>query len=437
MARIHGAPRGAWWLASGLALAALAAGCDRPPAGATPPAGAPPAEAPAKSPATGRANDVPPMPARFGVTVVRMAASGEGRVLRLSPEDGETVQAQAGAGPLETRARLAPEQRAALWRLLHASGLDRFPGAARADADLLVLEVTPGRQVAYAVADAPPEFLALVAEVEAALGAAGPAGGPPPPASFALFVAAAPEDRGHDGLPVGASSEFGQGTWLEPDGLVAHDDRRGLRLAGLLPADRRAALWALLRASGLDDLPRGDPGDPVVLSVWVDGRERRYTGVAVPPPGPDEAPADGPGAAPPALLDLATRVRAHLATGLAPLPPAPDAPPRPADFSFALGRGGGAAASWDELAVAPDGAVERRRRGSPPEPAGRVALEALDAAWRDVHRFGFFALDSRPGNMSEGITVTADGRTHAVAFWEGQGPVRFRLLRAALRAHLP
>lgn len=358
------------------------------------------------------------MPEGFGLYLSGTDGS-DGLILS---EDGAVWSQPQGAEPVQIGV-LRPAQRAALWRLLHDRGLIRLRSPARGLPGETILQVLPGTiQVAYVRGQEPPGFGELVEAVEVALSAARPPA-PPAPGSLVVFVGD-PSDqapRGEGGPVVGHIFEA-SGTWLEADGTVAREDRQGLRLVGLLPEQGRAEVWELLHQGGFDALELGDPSGPVALAVWVDGRERRVT--------------REPGTTSAELLELQRLVRERLGAGLAPVPP-PTVPPRPADFSFTLGHGGGAAAQWDEVVVASDGAVARGSRRGGSAPAGRVAPEVLDAVWFDLHALRFFELGSAPGNMTDAITVNAAGREHRAAYAMGQGPVRFRILLASLRSRVP
>jgi hypothetical protein len=390
-------------------------GCDREPAAqraqAEPP-GAPPA-----APDAAR-DEVPPLPERFGLAVVHV---GEGS-LTLSPDSGSVWTQAHGEEPRELGV-LAPAQRAALWRLLHERGFTRLRSPARGLPGETIVQVMPDTlQAAHVRGQEPPGFPELVAALEAALREARPPA-PPAPRSLVVFVADPPANEAprEDGR-IAARSVDAQGTWLEADGTVAREDRAGPRLVGLLPEAGRAEVWALFHRSGFFDLALGDPGGPAVLVVWVDGRERRVT--------------REPGEASPELLELQRLVHDRLGADLTPVPPPTAVPPRPADFSFTLGHGGGAAAQWDEVIVAPDGAVARRSREEESTPAGRVEPDVMDAVWLELHTLRFFELGSEPGNMTDAITVTADGREHRAAYSMGAGPLRFRILLASLRARV-
>ena len=108
-------------------------------------------------------------------------------------------------------------------------------------------------------------------------------------------------------------------------------------------------------------------------------------------------------------------------------------PTMPDDFAVSVGSGGGFAGAWFSTAVAADGTVTSVRTG-PDAPGdevlGVVSDEARRRMWRRLHEDRFFALTNQPGNMSTSITVTANGRTVAVAReMDAEAPAFWDLVR--------
>lgn len=148
-----------------------------------------------------------------------------------------------------------------------------------------------------------------------------------------------------------------------------------------------------------------------------------------PPSGEPAPPSDGPVSRGP-VSSVPTSEPAP-----APSSPASQAPipPLPERLEVAVGGGGGFAGSWSEVRMHADGWVVKRARREPDRVLGHVKPGVREALWKRLHKAGYFAMKSRPGNMSTQVAVVADGKRYAISQEEGG---RFDMFANQLRGEL-
>ncbi|MCB9895915.1 MAG: hypothetical protein H6839_15820 [Planctomycetes bacterium] len=95
-------------------------------------------------------------------------------------------------------------------------------------------------------------------------------------------------------------------------------------------------------------------------------------------------------------------------------------PPMPTDFAIELAGGGGVTGEWHSISVTAKGDVlEDNKR------VATVPQSTREELWKLLIQAGFFDMSGEPGNMSDSITVTANGDTKHVVQELGADPDGF------------
>jgi hypothetical protein len=92
----------------------------------------------------------------------------------------------------------------------------------------------------------------------------------------------------------------------------------------------------------------------------------------------------------------------------------------PADLRVVVGEGGGFAGRWTGFSINSSGSVlswSGPYEEAETELTGEVRQDELSAFWQSVREAGFFEIDAgEPANMTTFLQITADGKTHRVAW---------------------